>query len=432
MRAGIGRRDLHRAAGVRVHRPDVHLVAVPTRGRGAVVADRNRKEVEHQVRVGDLVVRADEAAALEVVRRARAAAEEPLQPDPRALPLLQRRLHGDRLLAAVLDVDLEVVLEVLADAGEVVHHVHAERLELARVADPRELEELRGVDRAAAEDHLAPADLAQLAALERLDADGAARFEEDPGDELTRLDGQVRPVQHGMEVGACRAPAAAAADVAVERGEALLAVAVDVVGQRVARLLHRLEEGPEERARCRAALEPERALAPAPLVAAREAALHALEVRKAVSVVPGLHPGVGGPALEVERVAPLEDHPVDARGAAEHLAARVVDAAAVHVRLGLRLVHPVVALVADRERKRGGHVDERVEDPIAATGLEHEHARRRVLAQPVRERAARGPSADDDEIVCHRHRATVRNGHVRALTPDMAESVMRAPPSGAR
>ena len=45
--------------------------------------------------------------------------------------------------AGVLDVDLEVVLQVLADAGQVVHDLDAERRELGRVADAGELEQLR-------------------------------------------------------------------------------------------------------------------------------------------------------------------------------------------------------------------------------------------------------------------------------------------------
>ena len=53
-------------------------------------------------------------------------------------------------------------------------------------------------------------------------------------------------------------PAPAAADVAVERGEALLAVAVDVVGQRVAGLLHGREQRVEQRPARRAPLEPQR------------------------------------------------------------------------------------------------------------------------------------------------------------------------------
>ena len=123
-------------------------------------------------------------------------------------------------------------------------------------------------------------------------------------------------------------------DVAVERREALLAVAVDVARELVAGLLDGLEERVEQRARRRAALEHERPVAAAVLVGAGEARLHPLEVRQAVGVVPRLHARVGGPALVVERVPALEDHPVDAARAAEHLAAGVVDPAPVHVGSG--------------------------------------------------------------------------------------------------
>ncbi len=193
------------------------------------------------------------------------------------------------------------------------------------------------------------------------------------GDLRQRLDGEVGAVAHRVQVGPGRAEPATAVDVAVEGREALLPVAVDVVGERVPGLLHGLEEGPEQRAGGRTALHDERAAATAPLVGAGQAGLHALEVRQAVRVVPGLHAGVGRPALEVQRVAALEDHPVDAAGAAEQLAAGVVDLAAVHERLRLGLVLPVVELVADRVRQGGRHVDEGVDAGVAAARLQHQH-----------------------------------------------------------
>jgi hypothetical protein len=52
----------------------------------------------------------------------------------------------------------------------------------------------------------------------------------------------------------------------------------------------------------------------------------------------------------------------------------VVDPAAVHERLGLGLVLPVIEAAADREGERGRHVDEDVEGVVGAAGLEHEHA----------------------------------------------------------
>src|SRR5699024_7308787 len=93
------------------------------------------------------------------------------------------------------------------------------------------------------------------------------------------------------------------AHVPVEGGEALLAVAVDVVGAGVAGLGRGLEEGLEERAGGRATLEGERAGATAPGVRAGGGGLHPLEVGQAVGVVPVLHAGEAGPLVEVTGVA---------------------------------------------------------------------------------------------------------------------------------
>ena len=151
---GVGAHDLHRTTCVGVHRPDVHLIAVvPGRSR-PVVADSDREEVEHQVRIGDLVVAPGEAAGLEMVRRAEPRAEEqPLGADERLAPVLQPGSDRDGLRARVLDVHLEVILEMFADPRDVLHHVHAERAELIGVADTRELQCLGGIDGATAQDH---------------------------------------------------------------------------------------------------------------------------------------------------------------------------------------------------------------------------------------------------------------------------------------
>ena len=128
-----------------------------------------------------------------------------------------------------------------------------------------------------------------------------------------------------MEVRTGGGEPASAPDVPVELREALLPVAVDVVGEREARLLHRGKERVEQWALGRPPLEGERAAVPAERVVRRggEAVLHPLEVREAVREPPLVEARMRGPALEVERVSTLEDHPVDRRGAAEHLAARV-------------------------------------------------------------------------------------------------------------
>jgi hypothetical protein len=104
-------------------------------------------------------------------------------------------------------------------------------------------------------------------------------------------------------------------DVPIEGRESLLAVAVDVLGERVAGLLDAGKERAEERAAGGPALQDQRPVVPAPrIVRVRgERGLHLLEVRQAMGVVPGRHALIGRPALEVERVAALEDLAVDAR-----------------------------------------------------------------------------------------------------------------------
>ena len=230
--------------------------------------------------------------------------------------------------------------------------------------------------------------------------------EDDLGNEGPGGHGEVRPAHHRIEVGPRGGQPPPAVDVPVERGEALLPVAVHVVGELVAGLLHGGEERAEQRVGGRAPLEHQRPGVPAERVVrgGRQAVLHPLEVGQAVREVPVGHALVGRPALVVQRVAALEDHPVDAARPAEDLAAGVVDTPPVHVRLRLALVLPVVEPVADRDGERGGHVDERVPDVVRPAGLEHQHPGARVGGQPVRQGAARRPAAGDDEVVgvsCH-------------------------------
>ncbi len=264
---------------------------------------------------------------------------------------------------------------------------------------------MRGVDRAAAEDDLAGLRGVAAAAARVVDAGRPGAVEADPRDLRERHHVEVGPAHHRVQVRARGGEPPAAVHVAVEGGEALLPVAVDVVGERVAGLLHGGEERVVERPLGRAALEHERPVLAAERVVrpGRQAGLHPLEVGQAVRVVPALHARVARPALVVERVAALEDHPVDRARAAEHLAARVVDPPPVHVRLRLGLVAPVVEAAADREGQRRRHVDEDVPERVRAPRLEHQHGGGRVGREAVGQHAAGRPAADDDVVVAVAH-----------------------------
>jgi hypothetical protein len=143
----------------------------------------------------------------------------------------------------VLHVDLEVVLQVLAHAGQVVHHVDAERAQLVGRSDPRDLQQLGRVDGPAAEHHLARPHRAPAAPGPGvLDAHRAPALEQDPRGQGERLDLEVGTAHHRVQVGPRGRQPAPVVHVAVEGREALLAVAVDVLGERIAGLLHGREE----------------------------------------------------------------------------------------------------------------------------------------------------------------------------------------------
>ena len=126
---GIGGFQPHRAAALRAHRPDMRLKAMLARERRAVVGDRHRQEMELDVGIAHAGARADEAAGLEMIRGAEPApACEPVQADQAAGEKAGVAIEGDRLLRGDLEIELEMVLKVLADARPVGDDVDAEAL----------------------------------------------------------------------------------------------------------------------------------------------------------------------------------------------------------------------------------------------------------------------------------------------------------------
>src|SRR5215470_23999 len=148
------------------------------------------REVEHQIRIGDGVVAARESAALEMVRRAGALAqEEPLRADEWTLPFRQRGLEGYGLGAGVLDVDLQVVLQVFPHGGNIDDSVDAEFLKFVRGTDAGQLQQLRGVECTSAADDGA----AVFATIAVLHSDCAYSLEQDPVYRRARSDCEVLP-----------------------------------------------------------------------------------------------------------------------------------------------------------------------------------------------------------------------------------------------
>ena len=166
----------------------MHLEGVDPALGAAVILDQGREEMELDVRVPHARGRADEAAGLEMRARRRAIVEqEPAQADRDHVV----RAHGveerDGLRALDLKIELERVLELAADAGQVVGDRHADPPQLVRRANAREQQELGRVDGAAGQDHLARRHgPLEEPALGILDPDGAAALQQDPGGDTAR------------------------------------------------------------------------------------------------------------------------------------------------------------------------------------------------------------------------------------------------------
>ena len=147
--------------------------------------------------------------------------------------------------------------------------------------------------------------------------------------------------------------------------------------------------------RRRQVLDVERAAGAVPGVGAALVVLGPLEVGQHLGPGPA---GVarGRPVVVVARLAAHVDHGVDRARAAEHLAARLVAAAAVQPRLRHGLEGPVGGAVLRQHGEPGRAVDQHA--LVDRAGLEQADRDRGVFAQPAGEHAARRAAADDDVV----------------------------------
>ena len=102
------------------------------------------------------------------------------------------------------------------------------------------------------------------------------------------------------------------------------------------------------------------------------------------------------PMVEVLGLPADIQKPVDRRGPAEYLAARLDDRAAGAFGLRLGAVEPVVLGIGEQLGVADRHVDPDV--AILAAGFQHQHAMAARCAEPVSEHAAGRAGAHDDVV----------------------------------
>src|ERR1700761_534089 len=134
-------------------------------------------------------------------------------------------------------------MQILPDAGQVLDDPYAHLAEVAGWSDTRQEQQLRGVDRPAAHDHLGPGGF-------RLDAPvllvfpprAAPAVEGEAAGQRAGERGQVRPVPGRMQVRRGGTLPTAVDDAQLIPARALLQFAVEVAGGGVASFLRRSQE----------------------------------------------------------------------------------------------------------------------------------------------------------------------------------------------
>ena len=376
----------HREARPRMRRSPGHL----GRQRREVELHVGRERMRHRAREQPALVDAD--------RKRPAALEDPLEAHAElAHDAAQVVVGGHRLRAAEDRAHLQMILQVLADAGQCMHHRDAAVGQQRGVADARQLQQLRRLQPARREHHFVPCtDADRAAALRILDARCTAAYEQHTVHHRLGLDAQVGPASRRLQVRDRSRAAQAVARGQLVVARAFLCRAVEVVVARNADFAGAGDERVHELMGLADVGGAKRTVAAVVIGRAARVALAALEVRQHV---------VPGPALVAERspvvvilaLAADEDEAVDRARPTQTLAARPVDLPAVHRRLGLGLEHPVPGRMEHGLRIPDRHMDPRV--PVALAGFQQQYAVAAALGQPVGEHAAGRARADDDEVV---------------------------------
>jgi hypothetical protein len=293
-----------------------------------------------------------------------------------------------------------VVLQPGTHGGGVDDHRDAVPPQVVGRADPRQHQQLWGLDRPAGDDDLAgragfaPAPVADVA-----DPPRPAALEEHPADVRAGLHGDIRPPHGRPEVGVSGGPASPRSLGHLIVTNALLLSPVEVLVARQPRRHRRLQPRPAQRMLIALVLHPQRPLGAVIGGVAPLLVLGPQEVGQQVDVAPAGAAVAVAPGVVVDPVAANVDHAVDRRAAPEHPPTGPWDPPL--ARVPLRHGHVIPGQRPIPQRRRGSRQGD-LGNVIRRSALEHQNAGRQVLTQPTRDHAPRAAGADHD-VVIHEH-----------------------------
>ncbi len=291
---------------------------------------------------------------------------------------------------------IDMVLQILADAGQVLHHGYPQFLQFHAESDAGELQQLRRAERAGAQDHLASRAYCFLSStFEIIHAACPSAFTHDARRHRTRDHAQIWARQIGRQIRLGRAAAFAVLmrDLIQEGTLLFKAVVVGIQGDAVQ--CGGIEKHPTQGAVVARVGHVQGAALAVKGVVELLVIFRTPEIRQYLVVGPA---GVAerGPMIVVPAVAAHVEHGVDGAGTAQRLAARLI--AAPPLQAGLR--HGLVGIIVDARRHHRHHAGRGMDQHagIAPAGFEQCHRHARVFRHARSQRTAGRAGAHDHVI----------------------------------
>ena len=282
-----------------------------------------------------------------------------------------------------------------------------EPLQQGGIADPRELQQLRRIDRARAQQNFAVAigDLAPPVALV-FDAGGACAVEQDPARLRLGNDREIGAATDGCEIGA-----RGAASATVARGQLIIArpflhTAIEIRRARHARLDASIDEGVDDLVSLGRIGDMQRPIAAVIVIPAARLIFAALEIGQNVVIAPAAVAALR-PMIEILRLPADIDHTVDRARSAQHLAARPFHPPPGDAGIGFGFEAPIDGRIVDHLEQTAGDVNPRI--AVGGPRFEQQHAIGGIGAQAVGQHASRRTGPDDDIVERRTHAHWIKN-----------------------
>ena len=286
------------------------------KGRSTVIAHGGGQEVILNIRPLHALVRADKGARFKVVCCAKTGfGQHPPGANPGLADRVQTTVQRDGLGAAILEIDLQVILQVCPHTWQVNHRHDTSVFQHLRRPNAGPLEQCGRADRARGKnDFTGRHNVRCFAILGDFNARRFGPIKDHALRHHTGNDGQVGPLSRWRKIGIRRGLPDATSDVHLHGRKALLLMSVIVFCNRIARLLAGLDKGVIEGVHLAVVsiANTNGALAPAIGIIAPSRGFHAAVVREQTGIIPPLCPGFF-PLVQIPRTAADIGHAIDRR-----------------------------------------------------------------------------------------------------------------------